>query len=98
MYVKATLQVGGHGERLNQCREVTLTTTKPLPVQVRTVHTPVTVLELVYSSTVFNIRTVPAASHTVYTIIYTKQLLLINAAPEAGYSFVQQGIQLFVTD
>ncbi|KAK1876692.1 Diacylglycerol kinase zeta, partial [Dissostichus eleginoides] len=25
--------VGGHGERLNQCREVTLTTTKPLPVQ-----------------------------------------------------------------
>uniref|UniRef100_A0A3Q4MU63 Diacylglycerol kinase n=1 Tax=Neolamprologus brichardi TaxID=32507 RepID=A0A3Q4MU63_NEOBR len=31
---KATLQVGGHGERLNQCREVILTTTKPLPVQV----------------------------------------------------------------
>uniref|UniRef100_A0A674N762 Diacylglycerol kinase n=1 Tax=Takifugu rubripes TaxID=31033 RepID=A0A674N762_TAKRU len=30
----ATLQVGGHGERLSQCREVTLTTTKPLPVQV----------------------------------------------------------------
>uniref|UniRef100_A0A665UFU1 Diacylglycerol kinase n=1 Tax=Echeneis naucrates TaxID=173247 RepID=A0A665UFU1_ECHNA len=30
----ATLQVGGHGERLNQCREVTLTTTKPLAVQV----------------------------------------------------------------
>ncbi|XP_035006450.2 diacylglycerol kinase zeta isoform X2 [Hippoglossus stenolepis] len=30
----ATLQVGGHGERLNQCREVTLTTIKPLPVQV----------------------------------------------------------------
>ncbi|KAM9830519.1 diacylglycerol kinase zeta-like isoform 3-T5 [Syngnathus typhle] len=30
----ATLQVGGHGERLNQCREVTLTTTKALPVQV----------------------------------------------------------------
>uniref|UniRef100_A0A669F2J1 Diacylglycerol kinase n=1 Tax=Oreochromis niloticus TaxID=8128 RepID=A0A669F2J1_ORENI len=30
----ATLQVGGHGERLNQCREVILTTTKPLPVQV----------------------------------------------------------------
>ncbi|KAM3584816.1 uncharacterized protein V6R79_000117 [Siganus canaliculatus] len=30
----ATLQVGGHGERLNQCSEVTLTTTKPLPVQV----------------------------------------------------------------
>uniref|UniRef100_A0A8P4GDB7 Diacylglycerol kinase n=1 Tax=Dicentrarchus labrax TaxID=13489 RepID=A0A8P4GDB7_DICLA len=28
----ATLQVGGHGERLNQCREVTLTTTKPLPM------------------------------------------------------------------
>ncbi|XP_035768822.1 diacylglycerol kinase iota-like [Neolamprologus brichardi] len=32
--VVATLQVGGHGERLNQCREVILTTTKPLPVQV----------------------------------------------------------------
>ncbi|KAM9327945.1 diacylglycerol kinase zeta-like isoform 3-T3 [Pholidichthys leucotaenia] len=30
----ATLQVGGHGERLNQCREVILTTTKSLPVQV----------------------------------------------------------------
>ncbi|XP_077370596.1 diacylglycerol kinase zeta-like isoform X2 [Festucalex cinctus] len=30
----ATLQVGGHGERLNQCREVILTTTKALPVQV----------------------------------------------------------------
>ncbi|XP_061833347.1 diacylglycerol kinase zeta-like isoform X4 [Nerophis lumbriciformis] len=30
----ATLQVGGHGERLIQCREVILTTTKPLPVQV----------------------------------------------------------------
>ncbi|XP_047433051.1 diacylglycerol kinase zeta-like isoform X3 [Mugil cephalus] len=30
----ATLQVGGHGERLNQCREVTLTTAKPLAVQV----------------------------------------------------------------
>ncbi|KAM6945708.1 diacylglycerol kinase zeta [Aplochiton taeniatus] len=30
----ATLQVGGHGERLNQCREVTLTTTKSIPVQV----------------------------------------------------------------
>ncbi|CAL8308720.1 unnamed protein product [Merluccius merluccius] len=30
----ATLQVGGHGERLNQCRKVTLTTSKPLPVQV----------------------------------------------------------------
>ncbi|XP_077593772.1 diacylglycerol kinase zeta-like isoform X2 [Stigmatopora nigra] len=30
----ATLQVGGHGERLSQCHEVTLTTTKPLPVQV----------------------------------------------------------------
>ncbi|XP_061759639.1 diacylglycerol kinase zeta-like isoform X7 [Nerophis ophidion] len=30
----ATLQVGGHGERLTQCREVVLTTTKPLPVQV----------------------------------------------------------------
>uniref|UniRef100_A0A672R3A7 Diacylglycerol kinase n=1 Tax=Sinocyclocheilus grahami TaxID=75366 RepID=A0A672R3A7_SINGR len=30
----ATLQVGGHGERLNQCREVTLTTFKPIPMQV----------------------------------------------------------------
>ncbi|XP_036399951.1 diacylglycerol kinase zeta-like isoform X2 [Megalops cyprinoides] len=30
----ATLQVGGHGERLNQCREVTLTTTKSIPMQV----------------------------------------------------------------
>ncbi|CAG06611.1 unnamed protein product, partial [Tetraodon nigroviridis] len=35
----ATLQVGGHGERLSQCREVTLTTTKPLPVQVQAVIT-----------------------------------------------------------
>ncbi|XP_059831459.1 diacylglycerol kinase zeta isoform X2 [Hypanus sabinus] len=30
----AALQVGGHGERLNQCREVTLTTYKSIPVQV----------------------------------------------------------------
>uniref|UniRef100_A0A8B9HJ60 Diacylglycerol kinase n=1 Tax=Astyanax mexicanus TaxID=7994 RepID=A0A8B9HJ60_ASTMX len=30
----ATLQVGGHGERLHQCREVMLTTFKPIPVQV----------------------------------------------------------------
>ncbi|XP_037834191.1 diacylglycerol kinase zeta isoform X2 [Kryptolebias marmoratus] len=30
----ATLQVGGHGERLHQCKEVTLTTTKPIPMQV----------------------------------------------------------------
>ncbi|XP_026877231.2 diacylglycerol kinase zeta isoform X1 [Electrophorus electricus] len=30
----ATLQVGGHGERLHQCRQVTLTTFKPIPVQV----------------------------------------------------------------
>ncbi|XP_017562165.1 diacylglycerol kinase zeta isoform X2 [Pygocentrus nattereri] len=30
----ATLQVGGHGERLHQCREVMLTTSKPIPVQV----------------------------------------------------------------
>ncbi|KAG1971704.1 diacylglycerol kinase zeta [Pimephales promelas] len=30
----ATLQVGGHGERLNQCREVTLTTFKSIPMQV----------------------------------------------------------------
>ncbi|XP_061750667.1 diacylglycerol kinase zeta-like isoform X1 [Nerophis ophidion] len=30
----ATLQVGGHGERLQQCKEVTLTTNKVIPVQV----------------------------------------------------------------
>ncbi|XP_066523267.1 diacylglycerol kinase zeta isoform X2 [Hoplias malabaricus] len=30
----ATLQVGGRGERLHQCREVMLTTFKPIPVQV----------------------------------------------------------------
>nr|XP_023695573.1 diacylglycerol kinase zeta-like isoform X7 [Paramormyrops kingsleyae] len=30
----ATLQVGGHGVRLNQCREVTLTTNKSIPMQV----------------------------------------------------------------
>ncbi|XP_046889364.1 diacylglycerol kinase zeta isoform X1 [Hypomesus transpacificus] len=30
----ATLQVGGHGERLHQCKEVTLTTSKPIPMQV----------------------------------------------------------------
>ncbi|XP_049329390.1 diacylglycerol kinase iota isoform X2 [Astyanax mexicanus] len=30
----AALQVGGHGERLHQCREVTLTTYKTMPVQV----------------------------------------------------------------
>ncbi|KAL4642114.1 diacylglycerol kinase zeta-like isoform X3 [Arapaima gigas] len=30
----ATLQVGGHGERLHQCREVTLTTYKSIPMQV----------------------------------------------------------------
>ncbi|XP_041074637.1 diacylglycerol kinase zeta isoform X3 [Polyodon spathula] len=30
----AALQVGGHGERLNQCREVTLTTFKSIPMQV----------------------------------------------------------------
>ncbi|XP_058628461.1 diacylglycerol kinase iota isoform X3 [Onychostoma macrolepis] len=30
----AALQVGGHGERLHQCREVVLTTFKTLPVQV----------------------------------------------------------------
>ncbi|XP_065147564.1 diacylglycerol kinase zeta isoform X3 [Paramisgurnus dabryanus] len=30
----ATLQVGGHGERLHQCQEVLLTTFKPIPVQV----------------------------------------------------------------
>ncbi|KAL4233697.1 hypothetical protein ACF0H5_008377 [Mactra antiquata] len=29
----ATLQIGGHGERLVQCREVKLTTTKPIPMQ-----------------------------------------------------------------
>ncbi|KAM3870041.1 diacylglycerol kinase zeta [Diretmus argenteus] len=30
----ATLQVGGHGERLQQCKEVTLTTSKSIPMQV----------------------------------------------------------------
>ena len=31
---QAALQVGGHGERLTQCREVLLTTSKAIPVQV----------------------------------------------------------------
>lgn len=31
---QAALQVGGHGERLTQCREVVLTTSKAIPVQV----------------------------------------------------------------
>lgn len=31
---QAALQVGGHGERLTQCREVLLTTAKAIPVQV----------------------------------------------------------------
>ncbi|XP_069077818.1 diacylglycerol kinase zeta isoform X2 [Pleurodeles waltl] len=30
----AALQVGGHGERLHQCRQVLLVTNKPIPVQV----------------------------------------------------------------
>ncbi|XP_068168643.1 diacylglycerol kinase zeta isoform X2 [Antennarius striatus] len=30
----ATLQVGGHGERLHQCKQVTLTTFKSIPMQV----------------------------------------------------------------
>ncbi|KAI9532689.1 hypothetical protein NQZ68_030631 [Dissostichus eleginoides] len=30
----ATLQVGGHGERLHQCKEVLLTTFRPIPMQV----------------------------------------------------------------
>lgn len=30
----ATLQVGGHGERLHQCKQVTLTTYKSIPMQV----------------------------------------------------------------
>ena len=33
---QAALQVGGHGERLHQCREVVLTTFKTVPVQVST--------------------------------------------------------------
>lgn len=33
---QAALQVGGHGERLHQCREVVLTTYKTVPVQVIT--------------------------------------------------------------
>ena len=32
--LQATLQIGGHGERLVQCREVRLTTGKPIPMQV----------------------------------------------------------------
>lgn len=32
--LQAALQVGGHGERLTQCREVLLTTAKAIPVQV----------------------------------------------------------------
>lgn len=32
--LQATLQVGGHGERLHQCKEVTLTTFKSIPMQV----------------------------------------------------------------
>lgn len=34
MVHQAALQVGGHGERLHQCREVILTTYKTVPVQV----------------------------------------------------------------
>lgn len=34
VWVQATLQVGGHGERLHQCKEVTLTTYKCIPMQV----------------------------------------------------------------
>lgn len=34
LYPQAALQVGGHGERLTQCREVVLTTSKAIPVQV----------------------------------------------------------------
>lgn len=32
--LQAALQVGGHGERLHQCREVLLTTSKAIPMQV----------------------------------------------------------------
>lgn len=32
--IQAALQVGGHGERLHQCREVVLTTYKTIPMQV----------------------------------------------------------------
>lgn len=31
---QAALQVGGHGERLCQCRQVVLTTSKAIPMQV----------------------------------------------------------------
>lgn len=31
---QATLQVGGHGEKILQCSEVKLTTTKVIPMQV----------------------------------------------------------------
>ena len=34
LHPQAALQVGGHGERLTQCREVVLTTSKAIPVQV----------------------------------------------------------------
>lgn len=33
-FLQAALQVGGHGERLHQCREVTLLTYKSIPMQV----------------------------------------------------------------
>lgn len=33
-FFQAALQVGGHGERLHQCREVTLLTYKSIPMQV----------------------------------------------------------------
>ena len=32
--IQATLHVGGRGERLCQCKTATLTTLKPIPVQV----------------------------------------------------------------
>ena len=37
---QAALQVGGHGERLHQCREVVLTTFKTVPVQVSSASQP----------------------------------------------------------
>lgn len=33
-FSQAALQVGGHGERLCQCRQVVLTTSKAIPMQV----------------------------------------------------------------
>lgn len=36
IHLQAALQVGGHGEKITQCNEVKLTTSKTIPMQVRT--------------------------------------------------------------